>query len=90
MKETEFHFNLRIADNDTLAVLNNLKASLTAIEGIVYVNWTKIGRDVDMGVGARFKDGDAAKILHSSLVKLLKKSGNIKVLGIRTRLTDIF
>jgi len=65
-------------------------SGLRQVDGVTGGNLQAYGRSLTFTVDVEFTDADAAKSIHSKVMRLFTSSDDFSVTGIETVLTDIF
>lgn len=90
MKNTDFRFALRVADDEPQATLGSLEEKLGRLKGIKSVAATRSDTFVELTLNASFEDGEQAKKLHRKVVNSIMAHKGVTISQVTTMLTDVF
>ncbi|MEW4487372.1 hypothetical protein AB1L42_04785 [Thalassoglobus sp. JC818] len=90
MKNTDFRFELRVADDEPTTTLVSLEAKLQTIKGINSLTFTRSKSAIEFTLNASFEDGEQAKNLHRKVINSIMAHEGVTISQVETTLTDIF
>jgi hypothetical protein len=90
MKNTDFRFELRVADDEPQATLGSLEAKLQHLKGINSVTSNRSASIVELTLNVSFEDSEQAKKLHRKVMNSIMAHQGVTISQVATTLTDIF